>query len=207
MLRHPNIPTEKKALVFALDDVLFPKKDYLLQVYYLFAHLLEYTETVPPANELTEFLKSAYTRHGEAGLFERAAEVFGIDEKYRDHFKRLHLTAKLPLKLWLYPPVKDIMQTAHESGRQVFILTGGNPALQLNKLRHMEWEGLDRVVKVYFEEELISQQKEPIAHLLAENGLAVADVLYIHARGEDKLARIAGVDTLDVEQILTSMNN
>ncbi|PPL04471.1 hypothetical protein [Parapedobacter indicus] len=204
MLRHQNIPVEKKALIFALDDVLFPKKDYLLQVYYLFAHLLEYTETTPPAKDLTEFLKSAYMHHGEPGLFERAAEVFGIAGKYRVHFDRLHLTAKLPLKLLLYKPITDAMRTAHESGKQVFILAGGNPALQLNKLRHVEWEGLDRVVKVYFEEELINQQQEPMVYLLAENGLEVQDVLYIHARDERNLTRVADVDTLDVERILTT---
>jgi len=30
-------PEDKKVYVFELDDVVFPKKDYLLQVYYLFA--------------------------------------------------------------------------------------------------------------------------------------------------------------------------
>jgi|GEM_PF-127283 len=204
MWRHLNIPDEKKALIFGLDDVLFPKKDYLLQVYYLFANLLEYTETVPPAKDLTEFLKTAYMHQGERGLFERAAKVFGIDTKYRMHFDRLHLTAKLPLKLGLYKPVSDIMKTAHESGRQVFVLTGGNPAMELNKLRHIEWEGLDQVVKVYFEKELIDQQKDPITYLLAENELAAQDVLYIHAANEGPSTMIADVDRLDVARILTA---
>ncbi len=201
MLRHLDIPVEKKALIFGLDDVLFPKKDYLLQVYYLFANLLEYTETVPPAKDLTEFLKSAYMHHGESGLFERAAEVFGINSKYRVHFDRLHLTAKLPLKLWLHKPVSDAMRAAHENGKQLFILTGGNPALQLNKLQHMEWEGLEGVVKVYFADELIDQQKEPMAYLLAENGLTAQDILYIHAPDED-MPTVADVDSLDVNYIL-----
>ncbi|GGC19970.1 hypothetical protein GCM10011386_09810 [Parapedobacter defluvii] len=194
---------QKRALVIGLDDVLFPKKDYLLQVYYLFANLLEYTETVPPAKDLTEFLKSAYMHHGEDRLFERGAEVFGIDNKYQAQFDRLHFTAKLPLKLLLYESVRDIMRAAHENGKPLFILTGGNPAMQLNKLRHVEWEGLDRVIKVYFEEELAGQQKEPMTFLLAENGLESEDVLYIHAPGDDRLARIAGVDSVDVERILT----
>lgn len=202
----PNmtIAAEKKALVFGLDDVLFPKKDYVLQVYYLFAHLLEYTETVPPAKDLIEFLKSAYTHHGEQGLFKRAAEAFGIDGKYQMHFDRLHLSAKLPLKLLLYRSVKDMMQKAHEDGKRIFIITGGNPAMQLNKLQHMEWEGLDRFVKVYFEDELISQQKDPLAHLLAENGLEARDVLHVHA-SDDRSERTVDVDRLDIKRILTDL--
>lgn len=198
-----NIPIEKKALVFGLDDVLFPKKDYLLQVYYLFAHLLEYIETVPPAKDLTEFLKSAYLHHGELGLFERAAEAYGIDRKYKEQFDRLHLTAKLPLKLLLPKPVRDTMQAARQNGKRLFILTDGNPAMQLNKLRHTEWEGLDQAINVYFEEELVSQQKEPMGFLLTENELEAQDVLYIHASGDDQTATATNVDRVHVERILT----
>lgn len=203
MLIHPDLPVEKRAFIFGLDDVLFPKQDYLLQVYYLFAHLLEYTETVPPAKDLTEFLKSAYLHHGEEGLFERAAEVFGIEGKYKDSFDRLHLMAKLPLKLLLYQSIRDTIHAAHAEGKLLFILTGGDPVMQLNKLKHMDWEGLERVVKVYFMQELISQQKTPMAYLLAENGLEAPDVLYIHAPNEEATA-IAGVTCLQVERILAN---
>src|SRR5690606_8319296 len=95
MLTYFDLEDDKKALVFELDDVLFPKKDYLLQVYYLFAHLLEYTEAAPPAADLTEFLKTAYEHHGEAGLFERAADAFAIDRKYKVQFEGMHTTARL----------------------------------------------------------------------------------------------------------------
>jgi len=198
------IALEKKALIFGLDDVLFPKKDYLLQVYYLFANLLEYTETVPPASELTEFLKTAYQQHGESGLFERAARAFGIDPKYRASFHRLHLDAKLPLKLWIHKPIKEILNQAQEEGKSVFLLVTDNPAMQLNKLRHMEWEGLDQVVKVYFAEEIIRQQQDPVRYLLAENGLQIAEVTYIHAADENVSAMPAELDCLDVERILTA---
>ena len=55
MLNYTNIPASKKAFIFELDNVLYPEKDYLLQVYYLFASFLEYTEAFPPAADLTEF--------------------------------------------------------------------------------------------------------------------------------------------------------
>ncbi|WP_257669065.1 HAD family hydrolase [Parapedobacter tibetensis] len=181
MLTYADIDTHKKAIVFELDDVLFPKKDYLLQVYYLFANLLEYTETVPPASDLVDFLKTAYERHGEAGLFERAAAVFGIDSKYKEHLDRLHLAAQLPLKLLLYKPILDLMQTLDSQGKQLLVLTAGNQTMQLNKMRHMEWNGLDKVLKVYFQEELMAKQLEPMDFLLKDNGLQAEDVLYIHS--------------------------
>ncbi|WP_257658932.1 haloacid dehalogenase [Parapedobacter lycopersici] len=181
MLTYPDIDEGKKAVIFGLDDVLFPKKDYLLQVYYLFAHLLEYMETVPPAKDLTDFLKTAYEHHGESGLFNRAADAFGIDPKYRENFDRLHIAAKLPLKLLLYQPMLDLMQALNGDGKQVFILTPDNPAMQLNKLKHLEWNGLDRSLKVYFQEELKAKRLHPLHFLLTDNGLHASDAVCIGA--------------------------
>ena len=44
MFTYTDIDARKKAFVFELDNVLYPEKDYLLQVYYLFASFLEYSE-------------------------------------------------------------------------------------------------------------------------------------------------------------------
>ena len=176
MLMNQGIDKGKKAVVFGFDDVLFPQKDYLLQVYYLFANLLEYTETVPPAADLTAFLKTAYEHHGEAGLFDRAVDAFGIDSKYRENFDRLHETAQLPLKLLLYKSMLELMQELQATGKQLCILTAGSPVMQLNKLKHVEWHGLDRSLKVYFEEELQAKGMHPLDFVLADNKLGAADV-------------------------------
>lgn len=200
MLTYADINAGKKALLFEADNVLFPEKDYLLQVYYLFAHLLEYTETVPPAAELTGFLKTAYAHHGEAGLFERAAETFAIDRKYRAQFDQMHKTARLPAKLLLYQAMLDLMREARLDGKQLFIFTDGDPATQLNKLRHVEWNGLDQAVKVYFQAELRTKGYEPFDYLLRENGLQTGEVLYIHA--SEKNPAPAGVDCLAASRFL-----
>jgi len=198
MLTYKDIDEGKKAAVFELDDVLFPKRDYLLQVYYLFANLLEYTETVPPAKDLTDFLKTAYEHHGEAGLFDRAAEAFGIDGKYKENFDRLHYAAQLPLKLLMYEPMRDLMLGLNNAGKRLFILTSGNPIMQLNKLKHMAWDGLDQVLKVYFREELLAKRYDPLEYLLQDNSLDAADVICIGTA--DSITALAGgiaVDRID----------
>lgn len=206
MLTHNDIGEHKKAVIFGLDDVLFPQRDYLIQVYYLFANLLEYTETVPPADDLVKFLKTAYERHGPAGIFERAAEVFGIDGKYKTSFDRLHYTAQLPLELLLYKPMQELMQALNDSGKQLLILTEGNPAIQLNKLKQMSWGGLDRMIKVYFREELITKGYNPIDFVLDDNRLKVVDIVYIgHAETDILPTAGRGIDRLDVTRFLESL--
>lgn len=201
MLTYTAIDAHKKAVIFGLDDVLFPKQDYLLQVYYLFANFLEYTETTPPANDLTQFLKTAYLHHGETGLFEQAVATFGIDRKYKTHFDRLHHTARLPLKLLLFSPVRQLMEELQRNGRRLLVLTDGDPIMQLNKLKHVEWNGLEHAMKVYFEEELRQRQADPLDFLLRDNGLDAKEVLYIHAEVE---AELPGIDCLGVAQFLST---
>lgn len=190
ILTYKELDHHKRAFVFELDNVLYPEKDYLLQVYYLFANLLEYTETVPPAADLTAFFKKTYEHHGQVDIFQRAAEVFGIDEKYHEHFNRMHVHAKLPLKLLLFPEIKELLADALLEGKQLFVLTKGNPLIQLNKLKQIAWGDLAQQVKIYFYDELVIQgYPQPLHYLLQENGLMIDDILTVgtgitHTYGE-----------------------
>ena len=64
MLKYKDIDPRKKAFVFELDNVIYPERDYLLQVYYLFSNFIEFTEGAPSSAGLTEFFKTAYHHHG-----------------------------------------------------------------------------------------------------------------------------------------------
>lgn len=194
MINNSIIGEDIQAVIVELDDVLYPQKDYLLQVYYVFANFLEYTEMTPPANDLTEFLRKAYEHQGQAGLFEKAAETFGIPRAYEANFNRLHVYAKLPLKLLLYPPMLELLRWLHESGRGIFILTKGNPLMQLNKIRQTEWHGLEEVLKVYFYDELLQKGLQPVHFLLKDNRLKAGEVLYISNENTDQqLAKDTGM--------------
>src|SRR5690606_12976409 len=109
MLTYTDINPAKKAFVFELDDVLFPKQDYVIQVYYLFANLLEYAEQKPTSSELSEFLKQTYLKEGEKDIFEKASEKFTIHKKHKESFNSLHVNAKLPLKLLLYKEMLNLL--------------------------------------------------------------------------------------------------
>lgn len=181
-----NIPDTTKAVIFELDDVIYPKRDYLLQVYYLFAQFLEYTETHPPASELVDFLQKAYEHHGEEGLFDKAAEVFGIAEKYHANFDRLHRQAQLPVELLLYAEVEELMQGLKQADKSILVFTDGEPLMQLNKLKHVKWNGLDRVLRAYFSEELAQRGEQPLAFVFKQLGLSERDITYIGKDGAPK---------------------
>jgi len=204
MLKYKDLDHEKKVFIFELDDVLYPERDYLLQIYYLFSNFIEFTEAFPPAVDLIEFFKKTYAHHGDVGIFDRVKEAFGINEKYRDNFDRLYFTARLPLKLLLFSNVLTLLQEIVIDRKGIFIITNGKPEIQINKIMQTEWNGLEKYLKVYYAQE-INQKPEPdvLSYILKENNLLRKDLLIIGATETDKeFAFSSGVDYLNISEFM-----
>jgi phosphoglycolate phosphatase-like HAD superfamily hydrolase len=196
MMDYSSILKNKTAIIFEFDDVLFPQKDYDLQVYYLFANFIEYLESFPPSQEVISFIQKRYDQHQNHEMFEAISQTFGIDEKYKENLLLLFTHAKLPLKLLLFKEALDLLQELAINRRQIFILTAGDPHQQLNKIRQTEWNGLDKYLKIYFSDEF---EKKPsiraIQNILVENQLNREEVIIIGETEEDRvMAQNCGID-------------
>ncbi|MDB5031443.1 HAD hydrolase-like protein [Mucilaginibacter sp.] len=202
-MKYSDIDPRKKAFVFELDNVIYPEKDYLFQVYYLFAGLIEYTE-LSDAKTITDLMVATYTAEGRDVVFDRVKEELGIDEKYRISFQHLLLTAKLPLKLLVYQAVLDLMQEVVIDRKKLYLVTNGNPAQQLNKIKQTEWHGLEPYLTCYFAEETLPKPEPDVLHLLMkEQGLTRKDILMIGNSADDVLcAEATGVDYINVKEFL-----
>ncbi|MEO6521452.1 MAG: HAD hydrolase-like protein [Mucilaginibacter sp.] len=199
MFTYTDIDTRKKAFVFELDNVLYPEKDYLLQVYYLFASFLEYKEMLD-AKALTKLMTTTFEEEGPAEVFTRVRQRFNISEDYRYNFDMLHQTARLPLKLLLYKDALTLLQDIVVDRKQIFILTNGDPQQQLNKIKQTEWHGLEQYLTCYFAEE-INAKPEPdaIHHILKQYNLERRDIIMVGNTKFDKLcAEASGVDFLEM---------
>ncbi|TCD26244.1 haloacid dehalogenase [Pedobacter psychrodurus] len=192
---------DKQIVIFELDDVLFPEKDYLLQVYYLFAQFIEYTEQ-KSAQPILEFMRAAYESNGTEKLFEETANQFAIDVKYQHNFDMLHQNARLPLKLLLYKNMLGFMQELVVDRKQIFIVTAGNPAQQLNKIKQTEWNGLEQYLTVYFVEELGLAKSEIFQNILNSNNLSHNQALVVGANKFDeqqsKLINLPYIESLEI---------
>ena len=176
---------DKQIVIFELDDVLFPEKDYLLQVYYLFAQFIEYTEQ-KGAQPIIEFMRAEYENNGTEKLFEKTAKQFGIDIKYQYNFDLLHQNARLPLKLLLYKNILEFMQELVIDRKQIFIVTAGNPEQQLNKIKQTEWNGLEQYLTVFFADELNQSKAEIFQNILNSNNLSADQALVVGANKFDE---------------------
>lgn len=202
-MNYRDIDKRKNAFIFELDDVLYPEKDYLYQVYYLFASLLEYTELID-AKETTNLLINTYISEGKDCVFDRIKEKFNVNEKHRQNLNSLLINAKLPLKLLLYKNMLSLLQEIIIDRKKVFIVTNGKPEQQLNKIKQIEWHGLEQYLIVYFAEETFPKPASDVIDLLIkEHSLQRRDLLMIANSETDKLcAEACGIDYINSMEFL-----
>jgi FMN phosphatase YigB (HAD superfamily) len=202
-MKYSDIDKRKKAFIFELDDVIYPEKDYLYQVYYLFAGLLEFTEFID-AKETTNLMINTYTSEGKDVVFDRLKEKFNIDEKFRNNWNNLLITAKLPLKLLVYKNILDLLQEIVIDRKKVFIVTNGNPEQQLNKIKQTEWHGLEPYLTAYFAEETFAKpEPDAINLLIKDHNLQRREILMIENSESDRLcAEVCGIDYLSAREFL-----
>lgn len=193
----------KQAFVFELDNVIYPEKDYLLQVYYLFAQFIEYGEQLN-ASDIVKYMQEQYLAHGTADLFEKTAAEFKIPEKYKVNYDLVMQNAKLPLKLLIYNKALTFLQEIVANGKQVFLFVDGDSLMQLNKIRQIEWNGLEKNLIVYFSEE--SEPKpgtKGIEMILERHDLKPEQMVLIGTKSADqKCALNAKIEFLAIEEVL-----
>ncbi|TWR31410.1 HAD family hydrolase [Mucilaginibacter pallidiroseus] len=202
-LTYKDIDPGKKAFIFELDNVLYPEKDYLYQVYYLFSSLLEYTD-LSDAKRTTDRMISAYNNRGAATVFDTIKEELGVDEKYRLPLDTLMLSAKLPLKLLLYQNMLTLLQEIVMDRKKIFIITNGNPQQQLNKIKQIEWNGLEPYLTCYFAHEIAPKPAtNALEMILEQHGLQRREIVITGISDTDELfAQNTGVDFIAADDIL-----
>jgi FMN phosphatase YigB (HAD superfamily) len=194
---------DKKAILLGLDNVLYPEKDYLLQVYYLFSEFMAYSEQLDSA-KIIEFMQGEFTESGSLNVFEKTASKFNIPLKYKTNFDLLHQNARLPLKLLLFKQVLSFLQEVVLERKQIFLLVDGDPAEQLNKIKQIEWHGLEKYLKLYFSAEFAPKPSaKSVNFLLEANKVEKKDLLMIGYNKEDEsFAEIIGLQYLSVTKLL-----
>lgn len=202
-MKYKDVDKRKSAFILELDNVLYPEKDFLYQVYYLFANMLEYVDHID-AKETTNLMTTTYIEDGADAVFDKVAEKFPLTVKYHDNFNNLLVTAKLPLKLLMYQNMLSFLQEVVVDRKKIFIVTNGNVQQQVNKIKQVEWHGLEKYLTCYFAEETAAKpESDVITLLMQEHNLQRRDILMIGNSEIDSLcAEAVGLDYLSVGNFL-----
>lgn len=193
----------KKAFVLGLDNVLYPEKDYLLQVYYLFSEFMAYSLQLD-SKDVIALMQKEFAADGAVDIFEKTAAKFEIPEKYAANFALLHQNARLPLKLLLYQQILSFLQEVVVERKEIYLLVSGDPMQQLNKIKQMEWHGLEQYLKLYFTAEFeVEPSTKSLQFVIDQHHLNKEEILMIGATAkEEAIAVTAGIDYLSVKKLL-----
>jgi phosphoglycolate phosphatase-like HAD superfamily hydrolase len=194
-----------QAFVFEMDNVLYPQKDYLLQVYYLFAQFMEYTELLNAA-EVLKVMQEEYAINGAEKVFEATVVAYPVVETYRKNYEGLHENARLPLKLLMFDNLLRFLQEIVVQRKQIILFTQGNVMQQLNKIRQTEWNGLEQYLTVYFAEEVGDKPGTTGIEFIAnQHQLNRKDMLMIgHTETDRQCAEDAAIKFLQVDKLLVT---
>ena len=139
--------------IFDLDNTIYKEEDYLFQAYKAVAE--KFAGTLPSGSkkELYTKLKDLYLLHGREKLFDKFLDTIGLDETYMPECLRILRSFKPVKALKIDKKVKRILLSLKRQGKHIFILTNGNVDQQKNKIKHINWDGLDESISFVFANE------------------------------------------------------
>jgi phosphoglycolate phosphatase-like HAD superfamily hydrolase len=186
--------------IFDLDNTIYKEEDYLFQAYKAIA--ARFAEIIPDQskNELFRILKDIYLKEGREKLFDKFLKMVSLDNSYLPDCLKI-LRSFVPEKpLEINKEVKKVLTYLKGQKKSVFILTNGNIVQQKNKIKHIQWDGLDKQIGFVFANE-IEPKPSPagVFHILEITGIQVEKTIFIGDSDIDQAcAQNSGIRYLDV---------
>ena len=153
-----------KLYVFDLDDTLYRETDYLFAAYGRIGAYLAGGDAVK-AQEYTRFLCDSFKQDGRQGLFQRLSERYTLHVPTEQLLGILRSTS-CPLEM--YEPMRQVLDELLQAGKQVMILTNGNPQQQQQKITNLRLfhnhMSIDLVMEVFgdYNKKVIFEIRESI---------------------------------------------
>lgn len=189
--------------IFDLDNTIYNEEDYLFQAYKVICERYSALEPGQDQRSLFDLMIKLYYQEGRDKLFDRFLETTGSDKSYMDHFLRILRTFKPEKPLLPDETVRKFLHKLAEKKKNIYVLTNGNPQQQRNKIRHIEWDGLEKHISFIFAEE-IGRKPSPagVLHILKISGTGKESAIFIGDKETDRIcAEEGGVQYLDIRKL------
>ena len=140
--------------IFDLDNTIYKEEDYLYQAYKDIA--VKFAELVPSGSEemLFKILLDIYQARGRKNLFDQFLEILKLDNSYIQLCLNILRSFKPEKTIEIDETVKSIISTLISQKKKIFVLTNGNAEQQKNKIRNINWSGLDHYLQIVFANEI-----------------------------------------------------
>lgn len=122
---------EPTAVIFDLDDTLYPERRFALSGYAAVAVAVS-SETGIPARVVYRFLTRRFRTHGREGLFQALCAAFALPPA--DVPRLVDIIRTHPPRLRLPQLSRDVLVTLRARGHRLAVLTNGLPSIQRAKI-------------------------------------------------------------------------
>jgi phosphoglycolate phosphatase-like HAD superfamily hydrolase len=189
--------------IFDLDNTIYKEEDYLFQAYRAIA---EYFNTILPScsiNDLFSILKILYQKQGREKLFDKFLDSIRLDSSYLPECLKILRSFNPTKPLETDKTVKKLLVSLKSHYKPVFVLTNGNVVQQKNKIKNIEWGGLDQSIHFVFANEIEPKPSAAgVEHIIRISGIEKNKTVMIGDSEIDfNCAMNSGITYFDVKDL------
>jgi HAD superfamily hydrolase (TIGR01549 family) len=142
-------------------------------------------------------------KEGREKLFDKFLSITGLDKNLLPICLSILRNFRPERQIPIFQETRDILRALKSLGKVIFILTNGNPEQQKNKIRSLDWEGLDEEITFILADE-IEPKPSPagVFHILERSGISADKSLFIGDSITDRIcAERGGIQFIDIKEL------
>jgi len=136
--------------IFDLDNTIYKEEDYLFQAYKAIAEKFAKNVSSKSEQDLFQTIKDIYRIRGREKLFDNFLETIKLDNSFIPVCMHILRSFNPSKTIEIDKTVKVILSTLKNQEKAVFVLTNGNVEQQKNKIKNINWTGLDSYLQIVF---------------------------------------------------------
>jgi HAD superfamily hydrolase (TIGR01549 family) len=189
--------------IFDLDNTLYNEEDYLFQAYMAIGDKFAGFLPDKDKDELYNILLDTYYKSGRDKLFDNFLERVGLARSYVADCLNILRTFKPGKPLMLFEELKELLRALEYQDKSIFILTNGNVEQQKNKIRNINWDGLEEHIRFIYAEDIEPKPSSAGVHyILRITGTDISRTIFIGDKETDRVcAENGGVSYIDVKTL------
>jgi FMN phosphatase YigB (HAD superfamily) len=189
--------------IFDLDNTLYDEKLYLFHAYkQISVHL---ANQYGLSGQLIEkYLTTHFEEAGRGNLFNKLCAEFNIPEGAIKGMLFDLRTVQIPQPIELYKNARILLETIAITGKNLFVITNGNPQQQQNKINSIHWHGLKEHIEFVFASAIKPKpDRAPFDYLAHRYNIDPAKAIYIGDTETDReFSENCGISFLNAIEIL-----
>lgn len=195
--------------IFDLDNTIYNEEEYLFQGYMAIAGRFDGIVAGYDREKLFNMLTGLYRENGREKLFDRFLEKISLDKSYITDCLNILRNFNAGEPLVMFKEAGELLRLLADREKKIFILTNGNSDQQRNKIRSIQWNGLDKHIRFIYADEIEPKPSAAgVLYILRITGTETTEAIFIGDKETDRVcAENGGISYLDIRSLPQLFND